>query len=206
MNKMKDLSLQLVDIGSNTFAIEIKDGNICFNLTEMARAFGIAPKDWLRLSETKRYLGRLAVRLKCLTADLVAIKQGGQPHEQGTWANDYRIAIRFAQWIDDDLSIYIDELVWKLLTKQAIVAEPIGGVWPVIRNGVAGYPRTEILKVAGYSPHSGTVGALKRRYPEHHFTISRIACVSAEFARLRMEQGKVRQMEIDFRESLTLNE
>jgi hypothetical protein len=132
----------------------------------------------------------------------LTVRRGGIPHEQGTWANDHLIAIEFARWLDPMLSIEVNELVWKLLTKQVVAAEPIGGVWPVVRNGCVGYPRKEILEAAGYSSGSGTVQKLRNRYPDHHFTISRIACVSAEFAKLRMEQGRVRQMELQF-QSLT---
>lgn len=38
--------------------------------------------------------------MKIDTADLLIVKQGGTPEEQGTWCADYRIAMRFAQWLD----------------------------------------------------------------------------------------------------------
>jgi hypothetical protein len=193
--------LQLAEIGKKKFAFEVKDGNICFNLTEMAKNFGTGPAQWLRIKESKRYIKCLADVQKCRTADLLKVKKGGQLHEQGTWANDYRIALEFARWLDPVFSIHVNELVWKLLTKQAVVAEPIGGVWPVIQHGRTGYPRKEILETAGYSYRSGTVARLKKLYPEHHYTIARISCVSAEFAKLRIEQGKVRQLEIKFNET-----
>ena len=64
-----------------------------------------------------------------------------------------------------------------------------------------GYPRKELLQAAGYSAKSGTVSDLKKRYPEHFYNICRIACISPEFARLRFEQGKVRQLEIQFKKT-----
>jgi uncharacterized protein YdhG (YjbR/CyaY superfamily) len=206
MDEAKDLHPQLVSAGLSTFAIEIKDGNIRFNLTEMGKSFKTDPKQWLRAEESNRYLECLAVLQKCRAADLVTVRMGGRPHEQGTWANDYRVALEFARWLDPMFSIQCNELIWRIMTKRAVAVEPIGGVWPVIQNGIAGYPRREILQAAGYSPDSGTVDKLKKRYPEHHFTVARIACVSAKFALLRLEQGRVRQLEIDFRESLALDE
>lgn len=82
---------------------------------------------------------------------------------------------------------------------------PIGGVYPIVYEGKIGYPRRELLKVAGYSPSSGTVSRLKKMYDNHFFHVCRVACVSADFAKLRFEQGKVRQLEINFRETGKLN-
>ena len=199
MKTKEEILIQLVDAGSGAFAIEVKDGNICFNLTEMAKPFGVLPKDWLKTSESKRYIERLSERTKILTADLVTVRKGGQPHEQGTWANDYRIAIRFTQWLDDELSIRVDELVWKLLTGQAAVAEPIAGVWPLVRNGLVGYPRREIMKAAGYSPKSGSIQRIRQLHPDHHYVIGGIMCISPDLAQNRIIMGKMRQMNTAWR-------
>jgi hypothetical protein len=75
--------LQLAEIGQKKFAVEVKDGNICFNLTEMAKHFGVKPAQWLRSEEAKRYVKNLAMIQKCTSADLLEVKKGGQPHEQG---------------------------------------------------------------------------------------------------------------------------
>lgn len=40
------------------------------------------PADWLRTEETKQYLQARAVMLKCASADLVQIRQGGVPANQ----------------------------------------------------------------------------------------------------------------------------
>ena len=82
---------------------------------------------------------------------------------------------------------------------------PIGGVHPIVYEGRIGYPRRELLKVAGYSPDSGTINRLKKKFDEHFFLVCRVACVSPGFAKLRFEQGKVRQLEINFRETGKLN-
>ena len=75
----------------------------------------------------------------------------------------------------------------------------VGKVYPLIYKDQIGIPRRELFLLSGYSPNSGTVSALKKKYPEHFFMIRRTACVSVEFAKLRYSQGKVRQLEIDFR-------
>lgn len=81
------------------------------------------------------------------------------------------------------------------------IMQPIGGISPIIHNGKVGIPRKELLIASGYSYTSGMVNKLKQLWPDDHFMLCRTACVSPEFAKLRFEQGKVRQLEIDFRET-----
>ncbi|OAV64305.1 putative phage-encoded protein [Bacteroidales bacterium Barb6XT] len=103
----------------------------------------------------------------------------------------------FRKWITSEVIPSIRR------TRRYVPAEqlqPIAGVHPIICNGEVGYPRLELLKAAGYSPKCGMVQELKNKYPEHYFTIGRTACVSPEFARLRLKQGEVRQMEIQLRD------
>lgn len=190
--------LQLVEIDHRKFAVELVNGNVKVNLTEMSKLFGRSkrPQVWLKTQESKDYINALAVALKSATADLLHVKQGGK--NQGTWAGDYRIAMRYAQWLSPEFSISVDEILIKLLTRNAVVAEPIAGVWPIIQNGVIGYPRKEILQASGYSYNSGNAYRLKKRYPQDNFHILRVACLSPRLATLMNERGKVRQMELQF--------
>ncbi|MDX9703912.1 MAG: antA/AntB antirepressor family protein [Candidatus Auribacterota bacterium] len=80
------------------------------------------------------------------------------------------------------------------------ILQPVSGVHPIIHSGQVGYPRRELLIASGYSPNSGTISRLKKLFPNDFFMIGRTACVSADFARLRAEQGRVRQLEFEFRE------
>jgi phage anti-repressor protein len=75
---------------------------------------------------------------------------------------------------------------------------PIEGVFPIFQNGVLGYPRKEILTLAGYSYNSGYVGKLRKKYSDHFFHIGRTACISRDMATFRLELGKVRQLVLDF--------
>ena len=58
-------------------------------------------------------MGVLSVLHKCSTADLLRVKQGGE--NQGTWCTDYRIAMRFAQWLSPEFSIQVDQLLVDLM-------------------------------------------------------------------------------------------
>ncbi|MDR2086890.1 MAG: KilA-N domain-containing protein [Dysgonamonadaceae bacterium] len=57
-----------------------------------------------------------------LTEGLITVKNGGAKGEHGTWAHDYRIVMRFAQWLSPEFSIKVDELLVSLLrgTREVI--------------------------------------------------------------------------------------
>ena len=115
-------NLQMVEIDHNQFAIELVNGNVRVNLTQMAKYFGLnkRPDRWLRSDDARSYIRALRDVQKCTSTDLLIVKKGGT--NQGTWCTDYRIAMRFAQWLNPMFAIKVDELLVNLLTgKQAIV-------------------------------------------------------------------------------------
>lgn len=119
-------SLELVKVNGSRFAAEVLNGNARINLTQMSKPFGRScrPGDWLRTEEAQRYLHAISVAQKCATADLLEVRQGGDPLEQGTWCRDYRIALRFAQWLSPEFSIKVDEAILGLLTASRGQARP----------------------------------------------------------------------------------
>ena len=133
-------SLELVKVNGSRFAVEITKGNARINLTQMAKPFGESckPSKWLRTEEAQRYLKAIAVGQKCPTADLLEVKQGGDPLEQGTWCRDYRIALRFAQWLSPEFSIKVDEAILGLLA----AGPAAGGVAPLRMGASATNPQT----------------------------------------------------------------
>jgi len=114
--------LQVVEIDQNKFAIQMTNGNINVNLSNMAKPFGAAkkPANWLRTKESKEYINALPDSHICASADLVKVMKGGNPDEQGTWANDYRIAMRFAQWLSPEFAIKVDEMLLNMLLKRPV--------------------------------------------------------------------------------------
>jgi hypothetical protein len=58
-----------------------------------------------------------------LTDGLITVKHGGSSDNHGTWAHDYRIAMRFAQWLDPEFSIKVDELLVGLLRGTREIVE-----------------------------------------------------------------------------------
>ena len=61
---------------------------------------------------------------KCNLADLIEVRNGGVPGTNGTWCRDYRIALRFAQWLSPEFSIKVDEAILGLLTASRGQARP----------------------------------------------------------------------------------
>lgn len=53
--------------------------------------------------------------------DLIIIRKGGRKGKAGTWCTDYRIAMRFAQWLDARFSIEVDTLLVRIANGKLIV-------------------------------------------------------------------------------------
>lgn len=203
-NEKQAKTLQVVVMNDKRFAIEERNGNISFNLTQMAKPFGKAPKDWRKTDESKRYLEAMSKGRKIPLADLVEVRKGGTPEIAGTWANDARIAVRFAQWLDMDFAIAVDELIYKVLTKQALVAEPFMGEYPVIIGHRAVYNYINVLKKLNYSTTSGSVWGRKNRYPNHFVKLYDRNFITLDFCVYLKNLQEVRQLELQFKESSTL--
>ena len=123
LNNQNGLMLQLATVENHNFYIEFENGVVKANLTQMAKDFGTDPAQWTRSVESERYLNSLALWKKCRTADLVQVRQGGIPHLQGTWATHHNVVIEFARWLDPFFAIAVNEMVFKLLTEQAVIKE-----------------------------------------------------------------------------------
>lgn len=147
--------LQVIEIDHKRFAAEILKDNARINLTQMAKPFGKLVKDWLKTDETKAYLEIIAKRRKILLADLVEVRKGGTPGTSGTWCNDRHIAIRFAQWLNAEFAIAVDDAILRLMLGEAVFAEPINGVEPVIFANRAWYNYGDAMQSFGCKRSSG---------------------------------------------------
>lgn len=87
--------------------------DVMINLTDMAKANGKEVYRWLELTSTKSYLQRLSD----LGKEEVKIVKGNHAdgRTQGTWGSR-RVAVRLAQWLSDDFSIWVDEQIEQLVT------------------------------------------------------------------------------------------
>ena len=163
--KDKAMRLEMVKVNQSRFAAEILSGNASINLTQMAKPFGKSakPDNWLRTEEAKRYIKAISVSQKCDTADLIEVRYGGKPENQGTWCKDYRIAMRFAQWLSPEFSIKVDEEMLRLLSGKRIVAtrlpmpkdrdEVLGAFYAELPKWVTIENEREVAKFFGVSRH-----------------------------------------------------
>ncbi len=198
MNEKKAMNLQLVEIDHQKFAVELQNGNMSINLTQMAKPFGAKknPGQWLRTDESKSYIELLSVMQKCTTADLLKVKQGGQ--NQGTWCTDYRIAMRFAQWLDPRFALMVDEMLVNLLRGDALLVKPFNGVEPAIFEGKAWYNYLDVLESLGYSRRSGSVAVRKRLFPKHFAKLFGRNFVSFDFCQFLRQRRDAYQLTFDF--------
>ena len=89
----------------------------------MAKPFGKKVNDWLRQNCTQEYLDYFKRHFVQIgnsrfgqngSNEPILVIKGGQPGENGTWCTDYRIAMRFAQWLSIEFSILVDELLVRI--------------------------------------------------------------------------------------------
>lgn len=89
-------------------------GPTMVNATEMAKAFGEQPRNWLRTQQAKDYIKAYStVKHICLT-DLVIVKRGG--NNQGTWLHS-DLAIEFARWLSPEFSIWCNDIIKALMQR-----------------------------------------------------------------------------------------
>ena len=141
-------------------------GRLMVNATQMAKPFGLTPKDWLRTQQAKDLLNAAASRQKCLTADLLEVRQGGTPEKQGTWMHE-DIALMFAQWLSPDFYFACNNLLKHVLSKSALEVPSKHGVSAVIHDGMPLYPYADIVRALGGSARGGTQWR-RAKFP-HHF-------------------------------------
>lgn len=183
----------MVEVNHQSFAVELLSSNLSVNLTHMSKPFGRVkePDKWLRTKEAKEYITRLSVPLKCGTNDLIKVKKGGNAKLQGTWCYDYRIAMRFAQWLNTDFAIAVDDLMVRLLTQHATIFKTAlpGTVTKGIArlaaniNGRRLYPYRHLLLHLGVS-YGGGAYARRHRYPNHFIEFNKMVYCTEEMAGL----------------------
>lgn len=233
--------IELVQVDGKELAIERQNENCWVNLTEMAKPFGKLPKDWLKQQYVKDYLRFLAdiinerkdvrpitpdqtansqfapyqtVNYPITPGDLIIVRKGNtSKYEQGTWCTDYRIAMRFAQWLDARFSVKVDTLLVRIANGELIVNDS-----SLFRLGGEQWVScTDYCKAFGKSMHSfyGLIG----NYPQSfcnwkgQWYMSRqlfgMKEIQARFEDRRTElrgQGDKRQLSICFPDEACMTE
>ena len=162
--------------GSNIVFEEI-NGKMMVNATQMAKAFGKTPKDWIRTQQAKDLIEVVSVRQKCLTSDLQKVRQGGL--NQGTFFQE-DVALFFAQWLSPEFYLACNYKLKELLTKHALILPAKKGVMPIIHEQQFLYNYNEALLSMGASI-KGSTSKRKAKHPEHFFKIFGRNFITSEY-------------------------
>ena len=65
---------------------ENKDGKMMVNATQMGKAFGKKPSNWLRTEQANGIINAVSASQKCEPTDLVVVINGGDDY--GTWMHE----------------------------------------------------------------------------------------------------------------------
>lgn len=86
--------------------------NVMVNATQMAKAFGTKPANWLRIEQAQRMIEAIAASQKCEPTDLVIVKNGGSNY--GTWMHE-DVALVFAQWLSPEFYVWCNDRIKELI-------------------------------------------------------------------------------------------
>lgn len=140
MNDVKSM-IEIVKIDGIDVAIERQSGNCKVNLTSMAKRYGKEVYDWTKTKEAKAFLAALEMLyqgrdsglapgksvpkiLGTQNSNFIITRKGNSSNfEQGTWCTDYRIAIRFAMWLDPLFAVFVIDTFMRIMSGERIVSE-----------------------------------------------------------------------------------
>ena len=88
--------------------------NVMVNATQMAKAFGKTPKDWLRTEQAQRMIEAISNRQKCTFADLQVVRNGAPENGGGTWFHE-DVALVFAQWLSPEFYLWCNDRIKELI-------------------------------------------------------------------------------------------
>ena len=100
---------------------ELKEKDVMVNLTEMAKAFGKRPNDFLSLPSTNQLISAITKKYGNSDCQIVIQKPGSPQFGGGTWGNRL-IALSFAQWLSVDFHLLCLEKIEELLTHGVATA------------------------------------------------------------------------------------
>ena len=97
-----------------TFQLTGQEG-VMINATQMAKAFGKLPNDYLRLPSTQELIKAIARKSRKSDYQAVTTKPGMPKFGGGTWMCE-DLAPDFAQWLSVDFKLWCNDRIKELLT------------------------------------------------------------------------------------------
>lgn len=90
-----------------------KGEDVMVNASQMAKAFGKRPTDFLKSQQTKDFIEELSAVRKIVASDLVKVVNG---NNGGTWMHE-DVAMEFARWLSPKFAIWTNDRIKELLTQ-----------------------------------------------------------------------------------------
>lgn len=91
-------------INDRTICQRKDDGYI--HATAMCNAAGKRLNNYLRNTVTRDFIDALATETRIRATELVVVKRGGTPSEQGTWVHP-KVALHLAQWLSPGFAVQV---------------------------------------------------------------------------------------------------
>lgn len=88
-----------------------KGEDVMVNASQMAKAFGKRPTDFLKSQQTKDFIEELSAVRKIVASDLVKVVNG---NNGGTWMHE-DVAMEFARWLSPKFAIWTNDRIKELL-------------------------------------------------------------------------------------------
>jgi hypothetical protein len=96
------------------FFFEMKQETLYLNASKTAKLFNKDLSNWRRNKETLAYINALVRSVNLTERELVIVRQGGVPEEQGTWIHQ-KLVILFARWLSPDFAVWCDLTIEEIL-------------------------------------------------------------------------------------------
>lgn len=180
----------------------MEDDSLMINATQMARAFGKRPNDWLRYDQAKELVATLSTVTGNHVTELVRVVQGGA--NQGTWMHE-DLALIFAQWLSPKFYLWCNSKIKELLMHgtTSLPLTDIAGVKPIYSDGREWFYGRDLTEAVGNSRSSGTLYGYKLRYPNECTNINGRSYISRHLALLIQTRANNRRLEAELIQSLT---
>jgi len=111
----------VLEFNGHKIHFEVRDGVVYVDATETAKPYNKRPGKFLELPSTKEYIDALSENrtpVERLYFTEIGGKDGGN-----TWLH-YKLALRFAGWLDVKLQIWMDEQIESILRGETISLKP----------------------------------------------------------------------------------
>jgi hypothetical protein len=98
--------------GGSDIEFDLTGMEIMVNATEMGKAFGKFPKDFLKSEQTQSFIDAISRKENCPTDKIVRVVNGGRNY--GTWMHR-KLALKFAAWLNADFELWVYDVIERIM-------------------------------------------------------------------------------------------